>query len=594
MTRDPASQDGRPDRGPAARRARRWAPLFLLALVALPYLPGLGHGFVYDDYGQIVENPYLDDPAHVWDVLSGRTLGDTEVLNGRRPVMLLSCFLDRALWGERAFGYHLTNLLLFLAGIGLLYGWVVRLRALQQPNGPVAPFALTAALLAGLHPAMTEAVQVPSFRPDLLVLVFALLGLHGALWGARSRGPGLRAGWGIATAGCFLLALGSKESGAVFLPLLTAHWAWFRESRPRLRDGAWLAAGLSAVLAMVATGWAGGESFQAATGTWNGQSYRPPENLWSVPWVWAVTLRTLLAPWPLIVDRVVPPVAGLFDPRFWVGAGLVAVAGGALAACILRRWRWPGLGLTWIALFFAPVSNLVPLFNPVADRYLTAMIPGGALAAAWILAGPGFTGRRARLRMVSTGILCTLFGVLTLVRGMEYRDDATLWARTLAQEPRSARAHVYMGLEARADGRLSAALGHFERAITLNPQLASAWVNRGQVRGMQNDLAGAERDFLRALELDPGRVSACWNVSVLYRIRGEVEKADDFLEKTLASAPDHVQARRARILRLVEQARYEQALEEVLEMLETQPDRPDLLSAREFLQERLGLEQGRE
>ena len=144
--------------------------MILLILVAVPFATGLPHGFVYDDHGSIAENPFLDEPGNLRKLLTFQTLTDSSIPDGRRPLVILSYLLDRAVWGSKPFGYHLTNLLLHLIVVVLVF---VLVRRAQPERGPFLAFA--AALLYGLHPVLTEPVQCPAFREDILLTLFVLL-----------------------------------------------------------------------------------------------------------------------------------------------------------------------------------------------------------------------------------------------------------------------------------------------------------------------------------------------------------------------------------------------------------------------------------
>src|SRR5262249_21012119 len=78
----------------------------------LVYTNALGNPFVYDDHRLILENASL------------RNLADVRALllhDASRPLVNLSYALDYALWNTRSFGFHLTNLLLHLLNITLLF-----------------------------------------------------------------------------------------------------------------------------------------------------------------------------------------------------------------------------------------------------------------------------------------------------------------------------------------------------------------------------------------------------------------------------------------------------------------------------------------
>ncbi|MEZ5313529.1 MAG: hypothetical protein R2862_07680 [Thermoanaerobaculia bacterium] len=84
-------------------------------LVAVPaaatlvcFSPALENGFVWDDGANIVQNPHLerlDGALVVWSFTDFR-------LGHYQPFTWISLALDRAIWGLRASGFHLTSLLL--------------------------------------------------------------------------------------------------------------------------------------------------------------------------------------------------------------------------------------------------------------------------------------------------------------------------------------------------------------------------------------------------------------------------------------------------------------------------------------------------
>src|SRR3954447_3759711 len=100
-------------RQPIARRPSRWASrgpflagLILAGMAIGVYLNALDNPFVYDDFFTVTGNPSiarLADPR--W----------TLVYMPFRPVINFSYAADRALWGYRPFGYHLTSVLLHAA-----------------------------------------------------------------------------------------------------------------------------------------------------------------------------------------------------------------------------------------------------------------------------------------------------------------------------------------------------------------------------------------------------------------------------------------------------------------------------------------------
>ncbi len=492
--------------------------LSLLLLAVLPYLPGLRHSFVYDDHGAIVENQFLAEPANLRRVVTLATVRDPRVLDGQRPVLLLTMFLDRIGSAEpRPWRHHATNLALH-AGVVLLLFQLVRKLGGDTPLARGA--ALACAIVLALHPAWSEAVQVPSYREDVLGLFFVLAYLC-ADFIAR---PALR--WPVQLA-ALVLALGSKET-AWAAPLLLG---WMRlcvpatDRRPRAVLLAVLA-GVLLVAGYVALGYAG-RPVQAAGASWNGLSLRWPENLWTAPWIWWRYVALFFVPHPLLADRLVAPVPVPWDPRF---IGCTA----ALLAVSVLAWRTrcthplSALGLGWLLIAFGPVSNLIPLLNPMADRYLYGLAPGFALAVTpLLLATP------ARRRVL--GAVFVPWMLMLQLSLLRWRNDTALWTATADTEPRSARAHTWLGLIAKERGDLAQARARFEQAVSANPREVNALINLAILDGETGDLAAAERRLRDAVELRPDKSEAWANLAVALELQGKREEALQAAEKARAT-----------------------------------------------------------
>src|SRR6185503_15446817 len=111
------------------------------AAVFASFLPALRGGFVWDDTAYVVHNDSIRS-------LSASRLGVllTAVQVGNwHPLTMLSLALDHALWGDRAFGYHLVSVLLHVVNAFLVFRLVSDLAGRFD-------CAAAAAAFWGLHP----------------------------------------------------------------------------------------------------------------------------------------------------------------------------------------------------------------------------------------------------------------------------------------------------------------------------------------------------------------------------------------------------------------------------------------------------------
>ena len=109
-----------------SERARRAFPRLAVAAVVLAAAVayhGVGsNGFVLDDFHTVVMNRSLDSLTRVghWFLSPNAASGQSEI-RGYRPVLMASYAVDRAVWGDRTAGYHLTNLFIHGGVIVLVF-----------------------------------------------------------------------------------------------------------------------------------------------------------------------------------------------------------------------------------------------------------------------------------------------------------------------------------------------------------------------------------------------------------------------------------------------------------------------------------------
>jgi hypothetical protein len=200
---------------------RRWLVIVFVAAL-LPYVRLPAWPLYPDAERAVLANPAVAGGS-VADVLRsdfwGKRRGDVTQTGSYRPVVSLTYWAERRLFGPRPAVFHLFDMLLHAAGAALL------LLVLQRivPGGP---FAIGAALLFAVHPALSEAVCSVVGRADLLAgtAFLAALLLH------RRATAGGGARWDAAALVCVGLALFSKEYAAVF-PLLLFLFDWLAPAK---------------------------------------------------------------------------------------------------------------------------------------------------------------------------------------------------------------------------------------------------------------------------------------------------------------------------------------------------------------------------
>lgn len=444
-----------------------WPYLLIAAMVLLTYGATLSGGFVWDDS--------LFTANRVYWQFDLRTIF-LSLANGLEylPVRDVTYLADIALWGDRPFGFHLTNLLVFLVIVMLVYRFSLRLcswlRGTDGEAGKDRFVALGAALLFALHPLRSEVVAWVTQRNTLLATLFCLISL--LLFCRHQDGERGRGGL-AASLGAFVLAIFSKAI-VVILPLLLLLLSACRGGEKRF---AWrpvipffLVAAAAAVLhiaiarktTVISAAYGGsiGERISVAT---------------QIPLHYLA--KTLF---PIDLSAFYPDgfSRSLTSPAVVLnGAVLLLVT---VVIWRLRR-RLPELafGYGWYLVALLPVSNLFATSPVVADRYtfLPAIGLSFALAA---LAGRLAEGNLRRGCAAAGALLLVILAVMTHGRNRVWQSNITLWSDTALRSPGVAGVWFNLGRAWHRTTRLGMALDAYLRAVRLDP---------GDVKSLDNAAA---------------------------------------------------------------------------------------------------------
>ena len=486
-------------KSPAAEPVRISPALLALAVAVLAWLlyaPALTADFVWDARSKVLISDFIHDPANLPDVLTGRVL-TRDVLDNNRPGNLLSLMIDAALWGKRPAGYHATSVTLHAAVCAMLFLLLVRL--LPAPGGTWPAFV--AVLVFAVHPLNCEPVSEVSYREDLLVAASILVALFAAM--AFLRKPGLWRNLLLGGICCLALLFGvsAKENGAAGPVVLGCYWLLWRRKEARLPWGCLLSAAC-----LVVTG------FLAARFTLRQEhsiifTVPPPRlggslanSLLIQLRIWAMEFSQVILPHDLCADYGPYSLRNFSLP---LSIAVVALVGG-MQIFLAFRDRLFAFGSVFFWAGLLPVSNIVPLFRPMADRFLYVPLAGVAVLLAQAL----FLARSLRppARALVYGAAILWIGaaaVVTFRREAVWHDSLALWQDTASRNPFSNAAANNLGWALLDTHRNQDAAGSFARAIRLTAGAdPDPWAGLALASDAAGDSAAADADFRRAVALD--------------------------------------------------------------------------------------------
>ena len=487
--------------------------VILLLAAVIPYANTLFNGFVYDDVHQILENPYVQSPRHLREILTTTVWsfrGEEGVSNYYRPLMMLSFLGSYMLFGAVAGGFHMVNVVLHACVVRLLY--LVTLRLFSDRR-----IAFVAAILFAVHPIHSETVAWVAALPDLQLTALVLGTFLLLLREPRPLETGRNASgaWPrVAVLLLFVLALLAKEPAMMLPALVVVFEHCAREGREQTpwREkakryaGLWVLLGAYLVLRVTVS-----KGF--APVLYRGNLSWPEAILSGITLVGRYVAKLF---WPAQLSAFYPfeKSTSLLDTGVLAGLGVLLISL-LLFVWLWKRARTAAFALLWMYATLAPVLNARWMPASVfAERYLYLPSVGFCWLVAW--AGVGVWDRAGERRRGWRIALAGVLGVVALagglrigVRNLDWRNDYVLYARTLEVHPDA----------------------HLMR------------LNLGYVYWRRGDLAAAEREWKKVLQHVPTNVVILNNLGQLQIRQGEYQEAITLLDRAIKLRPDYAMAR---------------------------------------------------
>ena len=540
-------------------------------------------------FGQTARYEFVnfDDDVYVYDnpaVANGVTLNGLEqaLIHGSfthwDPLTTFSRMLDCQIYGLHSGGHHVTNVLLHMASVVLLF------LILRRVTGALWRSAFVAAVFA-IHPLRVESVAWVTERKDVLSGLFFMLTLGAyARYARHPRLPGY-----LLVLLFFTCGLMSKAMliTVPFLLLLLDYWPLNRFDWSNPTD-AWrlilekLPLLAPAIATLAATISAQGEAIQ----NWRDLplTSRGGNALLSL----VIYVRQMFYPAGLAVYYPYPS-HGL---AVWsVILAALAVAGISVIVLLWRKRRpYLLVGWFWYAGMLIPVLGLVPLGGQArADRFTYLPQIGLYLALTW-LAGSLFVNRRHRgmILGLAAGLVIAALGVSAFRQTLFWRDSETLWTRALACTRDNELANYNMGLALVAEGRLDQAVPFFREAVRITPNAADARNDLASALRQTGHLDEAIAEFQQALLVNPADASVHLNLAnALYQAK-RVEDALSEYHEALRRDPEYADAEDTLGYVLLELRRLDEAVTHLQRALQIQPNHLDALYNLGRVRERQG------
>jgi Tfp pilus assembly protein PilF len=531
----------------------------LLAVVMLVYGNTLRNEFTQDDGLYVLHN------SQVTHTSLRQLFEPNKFSNVFRPVTFATLAMNWKVNGERPLGYHLINILLH-AGVTLLLYFLLLEVLGSSPHAK--SWALVAACLFAVHPLHTEAVASIVGRSELLAAGFLI-----AAWILHLYD------WEIPALISFVLALLSKESAAVFLPLVLvgdyARGKWKPNPRYvriagitllyvgalwKIQGGRFGQAGINVVdnpLVTISTGWR-------------------IMNALRVAWKY-VGLH--FYPATLSSDYSFNQIPVYMDWRHTLPAALAAAA-------VVAAWIWAfrkkqsGLVLAggiYLIGFAITANILIPTGTIMAERL--AYLPSAGIC---LLVAMGWTWLKDRQRIVALGLFAAVVAALavrTVVRNADWKNDLSIYSSGVRASPHSAKVHANLGGQYLAHGQLDLARIELETSLRISPDSPDTLASYSLLESSLGHYEAAGGLMEKAVKTsgrnDPNYDFMDVTLALLLIKTGHVSDALEILNQEIAESPEYARAWLTRGIIEYQQGDLVSARADAETALRLQPDNPE-------------------
>ena len=428
-----------------------------------------------------------------------------------RPFQTLTYAADYFFTGTSASGYHIHNVLIFILGIQLLYFLLI---ALHLPERS----AFFLSLIYSVHFLFAHTVSWIPARGDLYLFAFSVTAL--LLFYLFLKKEKLI--YSIATAVFYFLALLSKESAVVLLPIiyLTAFLFWKPDWK---KINFWLVLFISIPLFGIYW-WMRAQSISSVVNVFSLDGF-----IYNLPII------------PESVFKFFVPLNFSVMPAFSMtatfgGCVLMPLLGAAIY--FLRNKINRQLVLVGVVFFLLPVLPSViykPAFTGFAYDYLDhrMFFPSvGLLLIAYSIFIAAFENKISA--NIFYGTIALLF-VLTFYNATNYKNYESYYENATTTNLKSGLAHSNYAASLARENKYDKALIHFKKSVELSPDNIEVRMKLADSYMHLKDYPKMMEQCNAVIKINPKFPKSYYNIAVYYLDKKKMAEAEMYVSKAVAA-----------------------------------------------------------
>ena len=512
------------------------------------YFNSLYNKFTFDDIHIVENNSLIKGPKNIFQLFAkeywASTSYETQDSKLYRPLIVISYLLTHTFFGGKPFWFHFGNVLFHSANVLLVFLICKYLLTFFYRQNGFNTAAFFCGLFFAVHPIHVEVVAGIVGRSELLAGFFCILAFYFYL---REKI--------IISLLTFFCGLLSKETAVAFLVFVILYEFVFKSRLSKNILGYLTVFVAYLIIKFFAIGGLtpkGSEIFF--------QNENLPTRIFTMSKVFVYYIKLLFIPYPLNPDwglsNVISISQTFFEP--FVILSFIALAAVFFAAYkTIKTNPIFTFSILWFFAFLIPVSNILPIGDLMAERFLYIPSFGFCLFAGDLIH------RNKKLLKIAPLILI-IFSFITVKQNTVWKNNISLWTYTTSKFPKNWRAFWELGkcyrteknadetikhfkksiairetdlvlydlaVELRKKGDCHSAIEQMNKLIGIDKRSAKAYLERAKCYGHIGDYKNAVSDFQTAALLSPKDDNIFYEAGRFYILRGNLSSAKNNFEK---------------------------------------------------------------
>lgn len=423
--------------------------LAMLTIVSMGvYFNSLFNKFAFDDIHIVEKNPLVKDSKNIFRLFKEEYGAETAHKDSQlyRPLVMATYLVTYVVFGDSPFWMHLGNVLLHTLNVLAVFFLCKRLIKIFPEKTEPEQAAFFCGLFFAVHPVCVESVAGIVGRAELMSGFFCLMSFLFYL----ERKP-------FFSLLFFLCGLLSKETAISLFPLIILFELLFNKQLPGLILGYAAVILCYIPIRLIALGGiiSSNKIFYFKEGILT--------RIFTMSKVMVYYIKLMFVPYPLNPDWGVSEVIVKSDS---LGGPYVLVSIAAVFIIFFIGYRFlktkPVItfSLLWFFVFLLPVSNIIPIGDLMAERFLYLPVFGFCLFA-------GTTVCRYKVLKKTVPVILLILATITVKQNPVWKDNSSLWTHVTEKFPENWRAYWELGKCYRDKENYSKTVELFKKSLAI-------------------------------------------------------------------------------------------------------------------------------